>query len=634
MKIVVSPRQILKKYFGFEQFRDLQEQIIDSVLEGNDTFGLMPTGGGKSVCFQIPALAKEGLCLVISPLIALMKDQVQNLRNRDIRAFSIIGSLKADKISELLDNALYGNYKFLYLSPERLQQDWILERISQLPINLVAIDEAHCVSQWGHDFRPSYLNIKKLRNFIPKIPFLALTASATEQVKQDVIEQLNLKNVQIFQSSFERENLAYKVIESEDKLYQVKKILTKSKKPSIIYVRNRKLCTETANYLNLAGIRATFFHGGLSLAEKEKNMDLWMNEKVQVIVATNAFGMGIDKANVQNIIHIQLPENLESYYQEAGRAGRNGNYAQAIILLNKNDIPRTKQQFLEVLPDKNFLTNVYVKLFNFFQIAYGELPKERFNFSFNQFCNQYKFPVLKTYNALTFLDRQSIISFSQELYNNITLQFITPTKEVYRYMDFNSVTDELIVTTIMRTYTGIFDVETPINLITIARKANVSVQKVSDLLRKMHQMKIISYKDQKNDTSILFNEIREDDRTINRISKFLKIQNDRKVAQLNSVIEYVTNNKICKNVLILRYFGEKNPKNCGLCSVCVSEEITATELQQITVGITELVRNKPHGTRTLERELNYSESQILKAVEYLLEDGKIKINHKNQYVLV
>jgi len=632
MKMVLSPKQILKKYFGFEQFRGLQEQVIDSVLENNDTFGLMPTGGGKSICFQIPALAKEGLCLVVSPLISLMKDQVQNLRNRNIKAFSIIGSLSPYEISELLDNALYGNYKFLYLSPERLQQDWILKRISQLPINLVAIDEAHCVSQWGHDFRPSYLNIKKLRNLIPKIPFLALTASATEQVREDVIEQLNLKDVQIFQSSFERENLAYKVIETEDKHYQIQKILTKSKKPSIIYARNRKLCSETANYLNLMGTKATFFHGGLSLIEKEKNMDLWMNEKVQIIVATNAFGMGIDKSNVQNIIHIQLPENIESYYQEAGRAGRDGNYAQAIILLNKNDILRTKQQFLEVLPDKNFLTNVYVKLFNYFQIAYGELPKERFNFSFNQFCNRYKFPVLKTYNALTFLDRQSIISFSQEFYNNVTLRFIYDANEIYRFFDSAEV--ETIVTTIMRTYTGIFDVETPINLTTIARKVNVSTQKVSDLLKKMHQMEIISYQDQKNDTYVVFHEIREDNRTINRISNFMKIQNDRKIAQLNSVIDYVTDKKTCKNVLILRYFGEKNPKNCGLCSICVSEEITPAELQQIAKEMTELIRNKAHSTRTLERELNYTESQIIKVVEYLLEEEKIKINNKNQYVLV
>jgi len=631
MKIILSPTQTLKKYFGFEQFRGLQEQIINSVLEGNDTFGLMPTGGGKSICFQVPALVKDGLCLVVSPLIALMKDQVENLTRRNIRAFSIIGSLSANEISDLLDNALYGNYNFLYLSPERLQQDWILERISQLPINLVAIDEAHCVSQWGHDFRPSYLNIKKLRDFIPKIPLLALTASATEQVKEDVIEQLNLKNVQIFQSSFERTNLAYKVFESEDKLYQIQKILTKNKKPSIIYVRNRKLCSETADYLSSVGIKSTFFHGGLSLDEKEKNMDLWMNEKVQVIVATNAFGMGIDKANVQNIIHIQLPENLESYYQEAGRAGRNGDYAQAIILLNKNDVYRAKQQFLEVLPDKNFLTNVYVKLFNYFQIAYGELAKERFNFSFNEFCKRYKFPVLKTYNALTFLDRQSIISFSQEFYNNITIQFLDQGKSLYRC--FDSDREEIIVAAIMRTYTGIFNVETSINLATIARKADVSLQEVSDTLKKLHKKEVILYKNQKNDTSIMFNEIREDERTINRISKFLKIQNDRKTNQLNSVIDYVTDKKTCKNVLILSYFGEKNPKNCGLCSFCVSEELTTSELQQIALEIIELVRHKLHSSRTLEQELNYTEKQILEVIEYLLEEGKIKLNAKNQYVL-
>lgn len=627
-----QPLEILKKHFKFNSFRGLQEPIINSVLEGNDTFGLMPTGGGKSVCFQVPALAKEGLCLVISPLIALIKDQVQNLQKKDIKALSIIGNLSATEISELLDNALYGNYKFLYLAPERLQQEWVLERITALPINLVAIDEAHCVSQWGHDFRPAYLNIKRLRTLLPKVPFLALTASATHRVKEDVIEQLALKNPKIFQSSFERKNLAYKVMEVQDKFYQIQKILQVNSNPSIIYVRNRKACIEVSNNLNDRGIRSTYFHGGLTLSEKEKNMSLWIDEKVQVIVATNAFGMGIDKANVQNIIHIQLPENLESYYQEAGRAGRNGEYAQAVMLVNQYDILKAKQQFLEVLPDKAFLTNIYIKLFNFFQIAYGELPEERFDFNFSHFCTKYNLPVLKTYNALTFLDRQSIISLSQEFSKKVSLQFIIPSKEVIRYISLNP-NDEEIISNILRSYPGIFDIETPINTDLIAKKSNTSEQKVLALLERLHQQEIVLYKAQNNDASVIFNEVREDEKTINRISKFLTAQNELKTSQLNSVIQYVTDHKTCKSVLLLKYFGEENPPECGICSVCVSEKKSDFDLKQISIKILQILSESPSSSRELELRLQLDHEQILETLQYLLEEEKIKINGVNEYTL-
>lgn len=629
-----QPLEILRKHFKFNDFRGLQEPIINSVLEGNDTFGLMPTGGGKSLCFQIPALAKDGLCLVISPLIALMKDQVQSLQKKDIKALAIIGNLSTNEISELLDNALYGNYKFLYLAPERLQQEWILNRVTALPINLIAIDEAHCVSQWGHDFRPAYLDIKKLRTLLPNVPFLALTASATHTVKEDVIQQLELKNVAVFQSSFERKNLSYKVIETQDKFYQIEKILKEKPNPSIIYVRNRRACIDVANNLNtIIGIPTTYFHGGLSLSEKEKNMGLWMEEKVQVIVATNAFGMGIDKANVQNIIHIQLPENLESYYQEAGRAGRNGAFAQAIILVNQHDILKAKQQFIEVLPDKTFLTNVYIKLFNYFQIAYGELPEERFDFSFNLFCTKYNLPVLKTYNALTFLDRQSIISLSQEFSKKVSLQFIIPAKEVIRYMSLNP-NDEEVISTILRSYTGVFDIETPINTISIAKKTGVSEQKILALLEKLHQREIIWYKGQNNDTSIVFNEIREDEKTINRISKFLQTQNELKTSQLNSVIQYVTNDKICKSAQLLQYFGETNPTKCGICSVCNSHKETAFDIKKAAVEVVQILSQRPYTSRELEQLLNLEQRLILETLQFLLEEEKIQVNPRNEYFLI
>lgn len=628
-----QPLEILRKHFKFNDFRGLQEPIINSVLEGNDTFGLMPTGGGKSLCFQIPALAKDGLCLVISPLIALMKDQVQSLQKKDIKALAIMGNLSTNEISDLLDNALYGNYKFLYLAPERLQQEWILNRVTALPINLIAIDEAHCVSQWGHDFRPAYLDIKKLRTLLPKVPFLALTASATHAVKDDVIKQLELKKANIFQSSFERKNLSYKVIETQDKFYQIEKILKEKPNPSIIYVRNRRACLEVSNNLNALGIATTYFHGGLSLSEKEKNMALWMDEKAQVIVATNAFGMGIDKANVQNIIHIQLPENLESYYQEAGRAGRNGAFAQAIILVNQHDILKAKQQFLEVLPDKSFLTNVYIKLFNYFQIAYGELPEERFDFSFNLFCTKYNLPVLKTYNALTFLDRQSIISLSQEFSKKVSLQFIIPAKEVIRYMSLNP-NDEEIISTILRTYTGVFDIETPINTISISKKTGSSEQKVLGLLEKLHQMEIIWYKGQNNDTSIVFNEIREDEKTINRISRFLQTQNDLKTSQLNSVIQYVTDDKTCKSTQLLQYFGETNPPKCGICSVCNSHKAIEFDVKKTAVEVVQILSQKPCTSRELEQLLNIEQRLILEILQFLLEEEKIEVNPRNEYFLV
>jgi len=628
-----QPLEILKKYFKFDSFRGLQQPIIESVLQGNDTLALMPTGGGKSICFQVPALAKEGICLVISPLIALMKDQVENLRKKDIKAMAIMGSLSQNEISDLLDNALYGNYKFLYLAPERLLQEWILQRVTALNISLVAIDEAHCVSQWGHDFRPAYLHIKELRQYLPNIPFLALTASATKRVQEDLLQQLEMKTPKVFQDSFQRENLSYQVLEVQDKAYKIEQILRQNPQPAIIYVRNRKASIDIARNLEQVGIRATYFHGGLSFADKEKNMNLWLEEKVQVIVATNAFGMGIDKPNVKTVIHTQLPENLENYYQEAGRAGRNREYAQAILLVNKHDIQVAESQFLSVLPDKQFLTDVYIKLFNYFQIAYGELPEERFSFSFNDFCLKYNLPSLKTYNALTFLDRESIISLSQEFSKKVSMQFIIPSKEVIRYISLNP-NDEEIISTILRSYPGIFDMELPINTAFVAKKSGKPEAYILSLLEKLHKQEIIAYKAQNNDASIVFNEIREDDRTINRIAKHLEAQNKLKVEQLKSVMDYVADRDICKNQLLMRYFGEENSLECGICSTCMVKTEKPFEAQETAQKILDFLIEKPRTSREIEIQLQLSESQILQTLQRLLEEDKIELNHKNEYYLI
>ena len=332
--------EILEKYWKHSEFRHPQEEIIASVLDGKDTFALMPTGGGKSICFQIPAMMQEGICLVISPLIALMKDQVQNLQHKGIKVIALTGGISQNEIIDLLDNCQFGNYKFLYLSPERLQNDWIVERIKNLPINLIAIDEAHCVSQWGHDFRPAYLKIVQLKEFFPKVPFLALTASATLRVKEDIILQLKLDNPNLFAKSFYRDNIAYMVFETEDKLHLLQQILTKNPEPSIIYVTNRKSCSETVHHLESLGFTATFYHGGLSAKEKENQMNLWMNDKVQVMVATNAFGMGIDKPDVRFVIHHDIPKSLESYYQETGRAGRDGGEGHCLAYYSYKDVEK------------------------------------------------------------------------------------------------------------------------------------------------------------------------------------------------------------------------------------------------------------------------------------------------------
>ncbi|KAB1154331.1 RecQ family ATP-dependent DNA helicase [Flavobacterium luteum] len=622
--------QILQKYWKHDAFRSLQNEIIDAVLNGKDTFALMPTGGGKSICFQIPGMMKEGICLVISPLVALMKDQVANLQKKDIKAIALTGGIKSEEMIDLLDNCEFGNYKFLYLSPERLQSDWILERLKNLPINLIAIDEAHCVSQWGHDFRPAYLKIAELKPHFPKVPFLALTATATPKVKEDIIAELNLLNPQIFQKSFARENIAYMVFEVEDKLFRIEQILRKNPQPSIIYVRNRKSCLEVSSQLQSLGIKSTYYHGGLSPKEKDKNMQLWMREEVQVIVATNAFGMGIDKANVKTVIHIQLPENLENYYQEAGRCGRDGEKAFSVILTSPSDIVQAESQFIAVLPDKSFLNTMYVKLCNYFQIAYGEGINEQFSFNLNHFCLKYGFPILKTYNAMQFLDRQGIISLSQEFTEKITLQFLISSKEVIRYVSLNP-NDESIILNILRTYPGVYDMQTSFNLQLIAKKSNHSENEVLAVLHKLKEKEIIDYHSRNNDATLIFNEVREDERTINRVSKYLERQNNLKKEQLDAVLHYIQEKSVCRSKLILNYFGEKTDSVCGVCSYCISKNSKKRNTTTTTEAIIILLNKGDLNSREIEIKLKYNAEDIIFALQQLLDNDTIMVKPNNKY---
>jgi ATP-dependent DNA helicase RecQ len=624
--------QILQKYWEHDSFRSLQNEIIDSVLSGQDSFALMPTGGGKSVCFQIPAIMNEGICLVISPLVALMKDQVANLQKRNIKAIALTGGIRSDEMIDLLDNCQFGNYKFLYLSPERLQSDWILQRIKNLPINLITIDEAHCVSQWGHDFRPAYLKISNLKTYFPKVPFLALTATATPKVKEDIINELGLKDPQVFEKSFARKNIAYMVFEIEDKLFRIEQILRKNSQSSIIYVRNRKSCIEISSQLQSLGFKSTYYHGGLTYREKDKNMQSWMEDKAQVIVATNAFGMGIDKADVKTVIHIQLPENLENYYQEAGRSGRNGEKAFAVLLTSPSDIIQAENQFIHVLPDKKFLNEMFIRLCNFFQIAYGEGIDEKFSFNLNHFCLKYKFPVLRTYNAMQFLDGQGIITLSQEFSEKITLQFIIPSKEVMRYMSLNP-NDEGIILAILRTYPGIYEMQTAFNLPLIAKKSNHSESQVEAVLQKLKERQILDYHSKNNDTTLIFNEIREDERTISRVSKYLESQNQLKKEKLKSVLHYISEQKVCKSTLILDYFGEKTNDDCGICSYCIAKKSMTTDIPKLSKKIIALLKTEQLNSREIENKTKSTSNDVIFALQQLLENESIIVKSNNKYTL-
>lgn len=624
--------QILQKYWKHDAFRSLQNEIIDSVLSGQDTFALLPTGGGKSICFQVPAMLQDGICLVISPLVALMKDQIANLQKRGIKAIALTGGIQSDDMITLLDNCEFGNYKFLYLSPERLQSDWIFKRILNLPIHLIAIDEAHCVSQWGNDFRPAYLKIGLLKSHFPKTPFLALTATATPKVQEEILYLLGLKNATVFKKSFARNNIAYMVFNVADKLYRIHQILKKNPQSSIIYVRNRKSCLDIATQLKSLGCKATYYHGGLLPKEKDKNMQLWMQEEVQVIVATNAFGMGIDKANVKTVIHLHLPENLENYYQETGRAGRNGEKAFAVLLTSPSDIQHAESQFLSALPDTKFLNLLFLKLCAYFQIAYGEGINEKFTFNLNHFCLKYGLPTLKTYAAMQFLDRQGILNISREFTEKIVIQFLISSKEVLRYISLNPNEEEVLLA-ILRTYPGIYDMQTAFNLPLIAKKSNCETYKVLAVLQKLEEKGIIHYTKKNNDASVTFNEVREDERTISRVSKYLEKQNQLKKEQLQYVIQYSRDTKKCKNKFILNYFGETVTDDCGICTTCLSNKTSKKDPLNYSEILFELLKETPLNSREIQNTTNYKSNTIIFALRELIETNKIVILANNKYTI-
>lgn len=628
------PINILERYWNFTEFKPLQEEIINAVIEGEDTFALLPTGGGKSLCFQIPSLAKEGICIVISPLIALMKDQVQKLQEQGIKAMALTSGIPPQQLDTLLDNCIYGNYKFLYLSPERLQQELVQERIRQMNVNLIAVDEAHCISHWGNDFRPAYKNITLLRQLQPGVNVVALTASATPKVVQDIIKELDFIQPKIFKQSFSRPNLGYLVLHEDDKYYRIESILKKYTASSIIYVRNRKLTLQISSFLESKGITATYYHGGLSNTEKDKSMQQWIHDNKQVMVATNAFGMGIDKPDVKTIIHFNLPESLESYFQEAGRAGRNGEKAFAVILKNNSDEVLIKNQFLSVLPTVDFIKQVYRKLCNYFQISFGEGEFTTHDFDFNTFCKVYEFNTVLCYNALLLLDRTSIISLSRQFHNQVSLQVIASNQVVFRYLETHK-DFEIIVKSILRMYGGVFEHNTKINLVKISEKASVAEPVLISALKQLEKDEIITLNLAKTDAQVTFIQPREDDKTINRIANVIEQQNDLKQVQVQAVLDYIKNESLCKSMQLLSYFGETNISPCGICSVCTKTKkpTRSQDLKVLRNQIIELLENGDISSRVMITELNCSENDLKKVLQLLLEHQIISITKTNTYKL-
>lgn len=627
------PIEVLEHYWKFTSFKPLQEDIINAVLNGDDTLVLLPTGGGKSLCFQIPALIKEGICIVISPLVALMKDQVNSLINKGIKAMAITSGISQQDLDALLDNCIYGNYKFLYLSPERLQQDIVQVRIQQMNVNLIVVDEAHCISHWGNDFRPAYKNISILRELHPSVNCIALTATATQKVEQEIAKDLDFIAPKLFKASFERPNIAYIVLHAEDKYYKIEQILKKYKGSSIIYVRNRKLTIEISDYLTAKGFSCTFYHGGINSNEKQERLHQWTTDQKEIMVATTAFGMGIDKPNVKTVIHVNLPESMESYYQEAGRAGRNNDSAFAIILKNNIDENQLKNQFLKTLPTIDFIKLVYKKLCNYFQIPYGEGENNLHQFSFNDFCKAYQFNSILAFNSLQILDRNSIICLTQQFNYKAQLQFIISNSALFGYLKSNTMSNS-VIKSILRTYGGIFDHLTTINLGLIADKAEVTQSNTIRVLQQLQLEKIVDFHFFNTDSEITFLQPREDDKTINRIAKTVEQQHLLKVEKVNAVINYVNNDSVCKHIQILNYFEEKTDVNCGICSVCISKKETKNDNPKDVINNIILhLENKPLSSRHILEKLEHDENMVLNTLQSMVENKVIEVTSKNTYRL-
>jgi len=630
----VTPEDILKQYWGHAKFRPLQKEIITSVLDGKDTLVLMATGGGKSACYQIPAILKEGICIVVSPLVALMEDQVSQLRAKDIKALAIPSGLSVLDLETTLNNAEFGNYKFLYLSPERLQQESVQNRIQKMNVSLIAIDEAHCISEWGHDFRPAYLKLNILRNLLPNTPVIALTATATKRVQKDIIQQLNFENTNFFKTSYLRKNLSYGVYKTQDKNYLLLQILKKQEGSAIVYVATRNQTEVVSELLNQSNIKALPYHGGLSNENKKKHFELWMANSHPVIVATNAFGMGIDKSDVRMVIHMHLPLSIESYFQEAGRAGRDGNQAFALLLQTGNTAHKLTQQFEAQTPDIAFIKFMYRKLSSYLQIGYGEGFDQKFSLRFSDFCNRYQLYKGKAYNTLHILDNNSIIRFNEVFKQTTEIQFLVSAAALNQFLNANSQYSETC-DYLSRNYIGIHFSPTIVDLSMVSSNVNRSQNKVTQLIEKLAQQEILTFENKKNDIEITYLQPREDDISINSVSKYIKHHLKFKKKKIDDILQFLAEEKSCKSKFLLSYFGEDS-KDCGICSACIKKKKRNTPSidQETESAILSILAQKELDSRSLINKLPIFEGKIIiESLRHLLEEGKISIQTNNTYCI-
>jgi len=626
-----SYRKILTRYWGFSSFRPLQEDIIRSVDEGKDTLALMPTGGGKSITFQVPALAKEGICLVITPLIALMKDQVSRLNSLEIKSLAIHSGLSREEIDIALDNAIYGDYKFLYISPERISTPIFQARLPRLNINLVAVDEAHCISQWGYDFRPSYLKIASIRDIIGYgIPFLALTASATPSVVKDIQEKLGFRNGVVLKTSFERKNIIYLVRQTDDKGTYLVKTLRKTRGSGIVYVRSRKGCKETAALLVAGGITADFYHAGLPVELRDKKQASWTKGEVRVIVATNAFGMGIDKHDVRFVIHWDIPDSIEEYFQETGRAGRDGRESTAVLLYSPSDRSKLKDSVRRKFPPLEKIKDIYEALFNYLNIPLGSGKESVYDFNFQDFISKYRLPVIETFNSLLLLQREGYLEFTEEINNPSRVHFIVGRDDLYKFQVANEQFDSFIKL-LLRSYTGMFSEFVAISEENLSRRSGLGRDTIYQFLVKLSSLNIIRYIPGKRSALVIFSEERlERKALILSPENYIQVK-DKYILRLTRMLDYADITSRCRSVMLLDYFGEEADR-CGKCDVCRERnelDLSKYEFDLILAEIKSELKKGPVDAQELVSRIGYPEEDLLKVIRWLMDHKKIEMDNRH-----
>lgn len=631
----MTTREILKQYWGHDAFRPMQEEIIASVMQGLDTLALLPTGGGKSVCFQVPALARDGICIVVSPLIALMKDQVENLKAKGIDAISIVSGMSRREVDIALDNCIYGFTKFLYLSPERLLSELVQERIRYMKVNLFAVDEAHCISQWGYDFRPSYLHIADLRALHPNVPVLALTATATAEVREDIQQKLEFKpGSVVYQQSFARKNISYVVRQTENKSRNLLDVANNIKGTGIVYVRSRKETFEVAKFYNEHDIKADYYHAGLSADERSEKQEAWKNNRTRIIVATNAFGMGIDKSDVRFVIHKDLPESLEAYYQEAGRGGRDEQKAYGILLYNHMDRVKQEKRFLQNFPTVEEIKQIYHYLANYCQVAYDAGEGLSFDLDLGEFCSRYKLDSIKTINALKFLEQDEYVAFNESVYLPSRFRFEVLNEELYNFQIQNPGWDPFIKT-ILRSYGGSFENYVNVKEFDLARRTGMSVQQVIEGLKQLNDFNLLSYLPQTDKPQVTWLKARRQANTLYINKVYIENRKTNYRNKMEAVFAYAEH-KRCRSQMLLAYFDEPNAAKCGVCDVCLQEkrQRNADEIgENITNEIVQMLSNANQNLADLITGLKLgTEKEKIETIRLLLDAGKIKTDGENYYL--